>query len=223
VAETAEAVATSSAGASRRRRRLRWVALAVVLVLLGGFVWVASVAFQVWWVARHDDRPASDAIVVMGASQYNGTPSPVLEYRLRHAKVLYDEGVAPTIVTVGGKLEGDRFTEAEAGKAWLVAHGVPAADVVAVPSGTDTWNSLTAVDEVFEEEGWTSAVIVTDPWHSFRSRAMARDLGMDAATSPTRGGPIVQERGTEVRYVLRETGAYVSYVWQRFTGGVDGS
>lgn len=216
-----EGIAAPSSRRGRRGPRIaRWLLLAVVLALLAVLVWVASVPFRVWWVARHDDRPRSDVIVVLGASQYDGTPSPVFEYRLRHAKVLYDEGVAPRIVTVGGKLAGDRFTEAQAGKDWLVAHGVPAGDVVAVDKGTDTWDSMTAIDSVFEKRGWRTAVVVTDPWHSFRSRQMARDLGIDASTSPTRGGPIVQERTTELRYVLRETGAYLSYTWQRLTGSL---
>lgn len=195
--------------------------LGALLALLAVGVWVVSVLFRVWWVARQDDRPVSDAIVVLGASQYDGTPSPVLEYRLRHAQELYEQGVAPRIVTVGGKLKGDRFTEAEAGKDWLVAHGVPAQDVVAVGTGHDTWKSLVAVDDLFGRRGWSSAVLVTDPWHSFRSREMAQDLGISTATSPTRSGPIVQERWTEIRYVLRETGGYLDYTWQRLTGSVD--
>jgi uncharacterized SAM-binding protein YcdF (DUF218 family) len=195
-----------------------WVLAVVLLFAIGIMVWLALVAFRVWWVARDDDRARTDAIVVLGASQYDGTPSPVLEARLEHALTLYQDGVAPTIITVGGKRPADRFTEAASGKAWLVDKGVKGSDVVAVGEGRDTWTSLVAVDQEMEAQGWTSAVIVTDPWHSFRSREMARHLGIEATTSPTRTGPVVQERFTEVRYVIRETGAYAAFQWQRLTG-----
>ncbi len=202
--------------AARPRRRVRrLVALAVLALVAVITVWVVSVPVRVWWTARQDQRPTSDVLLVLGASQYNGKPSPVLQARLAHALELYKDGVAPRIVTVGGKRVGDRFTEAAAGKDWLVGHGVPASDVVAVESGTDTWNSMQAVDRVMDRNGWGSAVIVTDPWHSFRSREMARHLGIGAATSPTRSGPIVQQRHTELRYVLRESAAYYSWVWHR--------
>lgn len=202
------------------RRLARGLTLAVVFGLVFLLLWLGSVVFRVWWVARQDDRPRSDALVVLGASQYNGTPSPVLEARLSHALDLYEDGVAGTIITVGGKLDGDRYTEAAAGKAWLVDQGVPEDAIVAVGKGSDTWTSLVAVDQVMADEGWTDAVLVTDPWHSFRAAEMARQLGLEAATSPTRTGPVVAERLTEVHYIARETGAYVAYQWQRLTGAL---
>ncbi len=204
------------------RRGARWLVAVVLLVGLFFMALVGATAFRVWWVARGDDRVQVDAIVVLGASQYDGTPSPVLEARLDHAKTLFEDGVAPVIITVGGKRAGDRFTEATSGKAWLVKNGVASDDVVAVGKGTDTWNSLVAVDGVMERNGWDSAVLVTDPWHSFRAREMARHLGIDATSSPTRSGPVVQERRTEVRYVVRETAAYAAFLWQRLTGTLPG-
>lgn len=201
--------------AGHRRPLRRLVALVVLALIAVLTLWLVSVPVRVWWTARQDQRPTSDVLLVLGASQYNGKPSPVLQARLSHALELYKDKVASRIVTVGGKRVGDRFTEAAAGKDWLVRHGVPASDVVAVERGTDTWNSLQAVDVVMDRNGWDSAVIVTDPWHSFRSREMARHLGIDAATSPTRSGPIVQQRHTELRYVLRESAAYYSWVWHR--------
>ena len=106
---------------------------------------VVGSAGRIWWVARHDDRPTSDAIVVLGASQFNGRPSPVLEARLDHALDLYNGDVAPVVVTVGGSRPGDRYTEGNAGRRWLVDHGVCAADAVAVEKGADTLDSLRAV------------------------------------------------------------------------------
>jgi uncharacterized SAM-binding protein YcdF (DUF218 family) len=184
------------------RRILAAVVLLPVVVFLG-------TAARVWWVARQDAHPRSDAIVVLGASQFDGRPSTVFRSRLDHALHLWEEGVSPRIVTVGGGRPGDRFTEAAAGARYLQEHGVTA--VLAVPKGSDTLQSLRAVDEAFKSRGWHSAVIVTDPWHSLRSRRMAQDLGIDAHTSPTRTGPAVRTRGTEVRYIARETAAYLYY------------
>src|SRR3954467_1008752 len=118
---------------------------------------VASTALAIWWTARGDDRPTSDAIVVLGSAQYNGVPSSIFEARLEHAKNLYEAGVAPVIVTVGGKATGDRFTEAEAGRDYLANAGIPGDSLLAVPEGVDTLESMRAVATAFDEHGWSSA------------------------------------------------------------------
>ncbi len=184
------------------RRVLAGLVVLVVLV-------VGGTAASVWWVARSDDRRPSDVIVVLGASQYDGRPSSVFEARLEHAQELYDEGVAPRVVTVGGGAPGDRTTEAAAGKAYLEGQGVD--EVLAVEEGRDTLQSLRALAEEMDAQGWSTAVLVTDPWHSLRSRRMANDLGIDAVTSPTRQGPSVRTRGTQARYIARETAGYLFY------------
>lgn len=188
---------------SKTVRRVLGLLLLSVLLVVGG------TATRVWWVARADDRPKSDAIVVLGASQFDGRPSAVFRARLDHAKALYDDGIAPRIVTVGGGKPGDRFTEGEAGARYLREAGVQ--EVVAVGFGSDTLQSLQALKKEFDEQGWDSAVLVTDPWHSLRSRRMAQDLGIKATTSPARSGPAVASRSTEIRYVARETAAYLYY------------
>jgi uncharacterized SAM-binding protein YcdF (DUF218 family) len=190
---------------------LRPVRLVLTLLVLLPVLVVVGTAGRVWWTARQDSRPASDAIVVLGASQYDGRPSEVFEARLRHAAALYEEGVAPRVITLGGSQPGDRFTEAAAGEEFLVSEGVPRVRVLAVGEGSDTLESLEAYRRVAEERGWGSAVLVTDPWHSLRARTMARDLGLEAQTSPTRSGPIVQTRGTQLRYIARETAALLLY------------
>lgn len=184
------------------RRLVAAVVLGVVAIVLG-------TAARVWWVARADDHRRSDVLVVLGASQFDGRPSAVLRARLDHAAELYDQHVAPQVITVGGDRPGDRFTEAEAGKRYLAGKGVTS--VLAVPTGSNTLTSLRAVAALMKQRGWRSAVIVTDPWHSLRSRRMAQDLGLTARTSPTRTGPAVRSRGTELRYIARETAAYLSY------------
>jgi uncharacterized SAM-binding protein YcdF (DUF218 family) len=178
--------------------------LAVVLV-------VVSTALAIWWNARQDSRPVSDAIVVLGSAQYNGVPSSIFEARLEHAVRLYEDGVAPVIVTVGGKATGDQFTEAEAGRDYLANAGIPTDALLAVPEGVDTLQSMRAVAAAFDERGWASAVLVTDPWHAMRAERMAEDAGMEAESSPTRQGPAVQTRATQFRYILRETAAYLLY------------
>jgi vancomycin permeability regulator SanA len=189
-------------------RWARRIVLALVLLVLVyvGYVWV-----HIWWVAREDQHPHSDAIVVLGASQYNGRPSPVFAARLDHALALYDDGVAAHIVTVGGKQPGDAYTEAESGAAYLHQHGVPKSALVAVQTGSDTLQSLRAVDSAFKARVWHTAVLVTDPWHCLRARTMASDLGIKAYTSPERTGPAVDGRGVEFRYIARETEAYIYY------------
>lgn len=179
------------------------VGLALILVLV--------TATRVWWFARQDDRRVSDAIVVLGAAQFDGRPSSVFTARLVHARDLWKDDVAPRVITVGGNRAGDRFTEATAGKRWLSQHGVPAGRIVAVGTGTDTLTSVEAVDAAMQQRGWSTAVVVTDPWHALRTRTMASDQGIDVAMSPTRRGPAVRQRSTEFRYIARETLAYLYY------------
>ncbi|WP_081865881.1 YdcF family protein [Blastococcus sp. URHD0036] len=191
---------------------VRLVGAAFLAVLL----LVASTALAIWWTARQDSRPTSDAIVVLGSAQYNGVPSSIFEARLEHALRLYEEGVAPVIVTVGGKADGDQFSEAEAGAQYLAENGdVPGEALLAVEEGGDTLESMRAVGRVFDEQGWESAVLVTDPWHAMRAERMAEDAGIEAESSPTRQGPAVQTRATQFRYIMRETAAYLLY---RVTG-----
>lgn len=188
--------------------------VAAAFVVAVGLI-VGATAVNIWWTARHDERPVSDAIVVLGSAQYDGRPSPIFEARLDHALDLYNQGVAPMIITVGGRQEGDRFTEAEAGLLWLVDQGIPEEALRAVPDGVDTLKSMELVAALFAEQGLSTAVLVTDPWHALRATRMAEDAGILASSSPTRQGPAVQTRSTQLRYIARETAAYLFY---RLTG-----
>jgi len=191
------------------------VSRVVAAAVLAAVLLIASTALAIWWTARQDSRPASEAIVVLGSAQYNGVPSSIFEARLEHAIALYEDGVAPVIVTVGGKADGDQFAEAEAGRDYLAASGIPDEALLAVPEGVDTLESIRAVSTAFAERGWSRAVLVSDPWHAMRAERMAEDAGLDAESSPTRQGPAVQTRTTQFRYILRETAAYLLY---RVTG-----
>ena len=178
----------------------------IVGTLLAVALITATTATHVWGFARADDRQQADIIFVLGAAQYDGKPSKWLAARLDHAAELYKQGVAPKIVTVGYKKHGDRFTEAEAGKNYLLSdYGVPETDVVALGTGVDTITSAEALHTEAQSRGWSRAVVVTDPGHSLRATTMVKDQGFDAWSSPTRMGPSVSSRAAQVSSILHET------------------
>lgn len=183
----------------------------VVYVIMGtvlmAMLLAGATAAHVAVYAREDNRPSSDTILVLGAAQYDGRPSNWLAARLDHAADLYESGVAPTIVTVGGSKPGDRFTEAEAGKNYLIdKRGIPEGDIIAIGEGVDTLTSAYAFKNMSDTYGWSTSVVVTDPAHSLRATEMVRDQGIDASGSPTRTGPQVDFN----RY-LHETGGLIYY------------
>lgn len=181
-------------------------------ILIGSMLAVLGVAFSVWSTARDTEDVQADAIVVLGAAQYNGTPSPVFQWRLQHALDLYREGYAPVIVTLGAGQAGDASTEADAGRQWLVtAGGVPSSDVLAVAEGSTTLESAQALGPVFTERGWSTAIVVTDPPHILRSKTMIADQGITTYGSPTRAGPAVQTRTNQITSIVKETGALLRY------------
>jgi uncharacterized SAM-binding protein YcdF (DUF218 family) len=134
---------------------------------------------------EHDAEP-SDAIIVMGAAQYDGRPSPQLAARLDHVVSLWGEGVAPVVVVTGGKRPGDRFTEAEASSRYLVDAGIPAGAIIEVREGATTHESVEAAAPVMAERGIGSVVLVTDPYHALRSRLIveAEGFAVDVAATP---------------------------------------
>ena len=163
-----------------------------VCVLAAGFmvVYLAITAFQVWLTSRRVDAHQAQAIVVMGAAQYNGLPSPDLEARLTAADVLWRQGRAPLVIVTGYKEPKDRFTEAEAGFAWLTAHEVAADSIVEV-GGSDSWQELADAAVALRVRGLDNILIVTDGFHEDRSLAIATDLGLRASPVPATGSPIM--------------------------------
>jgi uncharacterized SAM-binding protein YcdF (DUF218 family) len=207
----ATTVGYTATGKPRRAGPRRWLLRTVIgTIVVAGMV-VGGTAFRVWQVAREDDRRPVDMVVVLGAAQYDGSPSPIFAARLRHARQLYDQGLAAHIVTVGGRRAGDGYTEAAAGRRYLLDQGVHPDAVVALGEGSDTFGSLRAVATEAGQRGWRTALLVSDPWHSLRARTMARDDGIEAWTSPTHSGPVVRSRETQVRYIVRETAALLFY------------
>jgi uncharacterized SAM-binding protein YcdF (DUF218 family) len=190
-------------------RGLRTTVVIMVLIAMAVFVLTAAAVVQ---HARRDDARTADAIVVLGAAQFDGRPQDYLVARLQHALDLYESGAAPRVLTLGGKRVGDRFTEAAAGRTWLLDHGVPSRQVLAVGEGSDTLSSIRGAARVMDRGGWTSAIVVTDPWHELRSTTMLEHAGITAYGSPTRRGPSVDGASVRVRYVARESVAYLAYM-----------
>lgn len=188
--------------------------LTVAAVLLGVAATLVAVSGVIVWRAAHHDGAGdvehADVIVVLGAAQYDGTPSPVFRGRLDHALLLWRQGRADHVVTVGSKQPGDRTTEAEAGRAYLIDHGVPADAVVAIPVGSTTYESLQAATSWMGHHEATTAFLVSDPWHNARIEAMADDLGIVGYASATWTSAATSEQTRGEGY-LRETFAYLAY------------
>ncbi|WP_329405688.1 YdcF family protein [Nocardia vinacea] len=216
---SATLVSATGSGAARSvgGGLVRWVRRLVVGAIVMGAVLVGGTAFRVWQVARVDDYTKADAIVVLGAAQYSGTPSTVFEARLDQAYKLFKAGVAPKVITVGGKQDGDLYTEAASGKNYLEERGIPSDRILAVETGSDTLRSIEAVATAMSAREMSSAVLVSDPWHSLRTRTMARDAGLEAWTAPTRTGPAVYTRESQAHGIARETGALLWYQLTHFS------
>ncbi|MCU1465692.1 MAG: YdcF family protein [Actinomycetia bacterium] len=172
-------------------RRVLKIALRIAIALFALLLTYLSVVFvQVWLAARRDDARPADAIVVLGAAQFDGRPSKILAARLDHAVDLYRRGIAPVVVVTGGKQPADRFTEASVGASYLHDHAVPERALLRETTGRTSWQSLAAASRFLKERRLTSVVLVSDPYHSARIEDLAHDVGLKAATSPTRTSPI---------------------------------
>jgi vancomycin permeability regulator SanA len=188
--------------------------LAVLVLLAVPFLILAGTAFAVWSAAHTDDARKvehADVIIVLGAAQYAGDPSPAFRGRLQHAAILYDQGRADDVLVIGGGAAGDATTEAEAGQAYLVdQEGLPAEHVHAVPEGSTTMESLEGAARYMDERDLDSAFLVSDPWHNLRARRMASDLGIEAYVSATWHSGFTTEESRLSGYT-RETFAYLYY------------
>ncbi|MFZ4064078.1 MAG: YdcF family protein [Candidatus Nanopelagicaceae bacterium] len=184
---------------------------AIAFILLVVIVLPLYAGGRVWWTANHTTPKSSDAIIVLGAAQFDGVPSPVLEARLVEAERIFEKKLAPRILTVGSRAPGDRTTEAASGFYWLVSHGVPRKFVDSIPYGRDTLASTESYVGVMKKLNLKSAIIVTDQYHCLRAITMAQDLGITATCAPTKTGP-ASTTNSSFRYLVRETGAYLAYV-----------
>lgn len=180
---------TPVGGVPRRfRRRRRWPRR-LLLGLLGLIIAMATyyllTLYQVHSTGREDRARPAEAIVVLGAAQYDGRPSAQLQARLDHALTLWQQGLAAVMVVTGGNQPGDRFTEAEASAAYLVERGVPAEAIVLENASRNTYDALAGTQVLLAQRGLDDVLIVSDPFHLLRARLIAEEVGLTAATSPT--------------------------------------
>jgi uncharacterized SAM-binding protein YcdF (DUF218 family) len=200
-------------------RWLRRTVVGVIAVVAIGLLYYVMTLFQVWRTGESDQARPVDAIVVLGAAQYDGTPSPLLASRLDHALTLYRRGLAPIVVVTGGKQPRDRFTEADSEARYLVDHGVPETAILREETGRTSWDSLGGVADILQPRGLHRVLLVSDPFHSMRIRGMADELDLDAYVSPTRTSPI--HGITALRRMLKEAagvGAARIVGWRRLVG-----
>jgi uncharacterized SAM-binding protein YcdF (DUF218 family) len=183
------------------RSAVRWAVRIVVALVALVIVYVSVTFGQVWWASRQDEARPAEAIVVMGAAQYDGRPSPVLQARLDRAVQLYRDGYAPLIVVTGGKQAGDRVTQGFAGYEYLRSQGVPEEAIKVEVDGTNSFEELSASALIVENHGESNEVlVVTDPYHSFRVQQIADEVGLHAAVAPA-------STSSSVESLVRETAA----------------
>lgn len=190
-----------------RTKALDWPKLlrrALVVAVVLPLLYFGVTFVQVWWTSRHDGARPAQAVIVLGAAQFDGRPSAVLRARLDHAADLYRRKIAPVVVVTGGKAEGDRFTESAASANYLHTKGVPDEAILREATGRNSWQSLAASARfLIIERGIRDVVLVSDPFHAARIRSIASELGFRAASSPTRTSPI---KGlSEFRHMVTET------------------
>jgi uncharacterized SAM-binding protein YcdF (DUF218 family) len=184
---------------SRLRSRLLGGALIVLIA-----AWAVSAVSVLIWGAR-DRARASDAIVVLGAAQYVGRPSPVLRARLDHALDLWQRGLAPTLIFTGGMGTGDTTSEAAVSRLYALLHGVPDTAILMENEGRTTKESLAAVAVIMHARQMRSAILVSDPFHMLRLRILSTQYGVDAYTSPTKTSPISANKAQALAYVFSES------------------
>ena len=184
--------------------------IAAILLAIGVVAATGVAVFRAAHIDAASTVDRADVILVLGAAEYDGTPSPVFEGRLDHAALLFRQGRADTVIVLGGGRPGDVTTEAEAGREYLLGANVPASSILADPRGSTTFESLRSAAHVMRERGMRSAFLVSDPWHNLRIQRMASDLGIDGHASATWQSAATSER-TRIPGYVRETFAYLYY------------
>jgi len=190
------------------RRLFKITVLMSVLLLLGWAAVVLAVAVQ----GARDQATSADAIVVLGAAQYNGRPSPVFRARLDHAAALYQRGLAPVVLVTGGVGTGEVLSEANVGRDYLARLGLPGEALIPLPASGDTYASLKQVQRWFEGRGSRRVLLVSDAFHMLRLRIIAARLGLAPLTSPAPGSPIRASLRRNTSYIFAE-GVKVPLTW----------
>lgn len=174
---------------SKKRPVLRWLLIAVAVLIVGGLAWCRWIYGQIEWYANQDMAAPSDAIAVFGAAEYDGRPSPVFRARLDHAESLYNKGIAPLIITLGGD-GGDQYSEGQVGQDYLVGAGIPESDIIAETESTSTDQSVHRLAVIAHTNDLRRIVVVSDATHLFRIHQICAANGLNVLTSPRPRVPI---------------------------------
>ncbi|HEX2951578.1 MAG TPA: YdcF family protein [Armatimonadota bacterium] len=193
---------------ARKKRRLNgWRALMVALIF--GLCYLIALPIRIYHDGLQDNHGKADVIIVLGARQNNGRPSAALRARLDHALQLYRQGDARYLLFTGGRMKGDVFTEAGTGRRYALRHGIPEDAILLEPRGRTTMQSLQSCKAIMRRHHFANAILVSDAFHVFRLRRMARDLGLRATTSPVPSG--LWTKPEQFDRVVHEVGAYAAY------------
>ena len=195
------------------RRLLKWGVFAGLAVLVAFLIYGVYIYGQIRdWAVRDDVHPA-DAIVVLGAAQYNGRPSPVLKARLDHAFDLYRKGYARTIITTGSYGPDPNFSEAQVSTKYLMQRGMDSSNIITDQGGGSTYDSIDAASGLLKAKGWKTALVVSDGFHLYRVKRMFTDKGIVAYTSPAPNSPIEVASSQRFWHSLREVVLFSAYRW----------
>jgi len=196
-------------------RLFKWATLAVMAIVLILVLYWSYLYREIRsWAIRDEAHPAQ-AIVVLGAAQYNGRPSPVLKARLDHAYDLYKQGYAPAIITTGSYGPDPNFSEAQVSTRYLVQRGVDMANIITEQGSGTTYDTIQAASEILKAKGWTTALVVSDGFHLYRAKRMFSDNGITTYTSPAPNSPIEVESSQRFWHSLREVMLFSAYRWLR--------
>jgi uncharacterized SAM-binding protein YcdF (DUF218 family) len=192
-------------GAAKAKHVVKILRRILTVAVVAAFaLWIASGVAVLIWSGRDEARPAQ-AIVVLGAAQYAGKPSPVLRARLDHALDLWNRHLASLLILTGGTGTGDTTSEAAVGRKYARKHGVPDSAILVENAGRTTSESMRAVAGMLEVRGLQTALLVSDPFHMLRLRILAKRFGFTPYTSPTQTSPISPNREAHWKYIFSES------------------
>jgi uncharacterized SAM-binding protein YcdF (DUF218 family) len=195
----------AAAAAAKAKQAVTLIRRILTVAVVTAFAfWLISASAVLVWSSRDEARPAQ-AIVVLGAAQYAGKPSPVLRARLDHALELWNRHLASLLILTGGTGSGDTTSEAAVGRTYARKHGVPDSAILVETEGRTTSESMRAVAGMLEVRGLQSALLVSDPFHMLRLRILARRFGFTPYTSPTQTSPISPNREERWKYIFSES------------------
>ena len=190
------------------RRILKIIFYLLILLLVGFSILILKIYNQ----SVIDDAQKADAIVVLGASQWNGNPSPIFKARLDHVFVLYKNNYASKIILTGGVAKKESISESMVGKNYLIQKGVEEKVIHIEEQGHTSWQSLNQTAQILKEQNLNSIILISDGFHMMRLKKMATDLGIKSFTSPAIDSPVVENKIAEFKYILREVVIYLGYL-----------